>query len=59
MLKDIRDCKVVVGENVARQHRTVVCSVTLVVRTMTRTKTEHRTNWWKLKLERVLCGFQA
>ncbi|KAK3541694.1 hypothetical protein QTP86_001113 [Hemibagrus guttatus] len=30
-LKEISDCKVVVGESVARQHRMVVCSMTLLV----------------------------
>lgn len=33
-LKEISDCKVVVGESVARQHRMVVCILTLVVRKM-------------------------
>ncbi|KAK3553737.1 hypothetical protein QTP70_007589 [Hemibagrus guttatus] len=30
-LKEISDCKVVVGESVARQHRMVVCRMTLMV----------------------------
>ena len=47
----INDCKVVVGESVARQHWMVVCSVTLVVWKMERTKAEQRTKWWKLKKE--------
>lgn len=33
-LKEISDCKVVVGESVARQHRMVVYRMTLVVRKM-------------------------
>ena len=40
---------VVVGERVARQHRVVVCKMTLVVRKMKRTKAEQRTKWWKLR----------
>ena len=47
-----QDRKVVVGESVARQHRVVVCRMTLVVRRMSRTKTEQKTKWWKM------CGFQ-
>ncbi|KAF3698136.1 Craniofacial development protein 2 p97 bucentaur protein [Channa argus] len=40
-LKEISDCKVLVGESVARQHRMVVCKMTLVMRRMKRTK------WWR------------
>ena len=42
-LKEIRDCKVVVGESVAKQHRMVVCRVTLVVKRMKRTRAEQKT----------------
>lgn len=31
-LKEIRDCKAVVGENVSRQHKMVVCRMTLVMK---------------------------
>uniref|UniRef100_A0A7N8XCY4 Endonuclease/exonuclease/phosphatase domain-containing protein n=1 Tax=Mastacembelus armatus TaxID=205130 RepID=A0A7N8XCY4_9TELE len=41
--KEISDCKVVAGESVARQHRMVVCKMTLVVRKMKRTRAEQRT----------------
>ncbi|KAK3525556.1 hypothetical protein QTP86_034849 [Hemibagrus guttatus] len=37
-LKEISDCKVVVGESVARQHRMVVCRMTLLVCKTTRQK---------------------
>ncbi|KAK3507053.1 hypothetical protein QTP70_003306 [Hemibagrus guttatus] len=52
-LKEISDCKVVVGESVARQHRMVMCRMTLMV---CKTKTskieiEKKTKWWKLKKE--------
>ncbi|KAK3542003.1 hypothetical protein QTP86_010272 [Hemibagrus guttatus] len=47
-LKEISDCKVVVGESVARQHRMVVCRMTLLVCKKKRSK---KTKWWKLKKE--------
>ncbi|KAK3540907.1 hypothetical protein QTP86_004171 [Hemibagrus guttatus] len=52
-LKEISDCKVVVGESVARQHRMVVCRMTLLVCKMKRSKREieKKTKWWKLKKE--------
>ncbi|KAK3553368.1 hypothetical protein QTP70_003534 [Hemibagrus guttatus] len=52
-LKEISDCKVVVGESVARQHRMVVCRMTLYVCKMKRSKIEieKKTKWWKLKKE--------
>ncbi|KAK3553131.1 hypothetical protein QTP86_031709, partial [Hemibagrus guttatus] len=55
-LKEISDCKVVVGESVARQHRMVVCRMTLMVCKTKRSKIEieKKTKWWKLKKEE--CG---
>ncbi|KAK3523473.1 hypothetical protein QTP86_033590 [Hemibagrus guttatus] len=50
-LKEISDCKVVVGESVARQHRMVVCRMTLVVCKKKRSEIEKKTKWWKLKKE--------
>ncbi|ROI22611.1 hypothetical protein DPX16_0452 [Anabarilius grahami] len=50
-LMEISDCKVVVGESVARQHRMVVCKITLVVRKMKKAKAEQKTKWWKLEKE--------
>ncbi|KAK3506621.1 hypothetical protein QTP70_011150 [Hemibagrus guttatus] len=50
-LKEISDCKVVVGESVARQHRMVVCRMTLMVCKKKRSKMEKKTKWWKLKKE--------
>ncbi|KAK3505893.1 hypothetical protein QTP70_004434 [Hemibagrus guttatus] len=50
-LKEISDCKVVVGESVARQHRMVVCRRTLMVCKTKRSKIEKKTKWWKLKKE--------
>ena len=57
-LKEISDCKVVVGESVARQHRMLVCRMTLVVRKTKRTKAEQRTKWWKLKKEECCMTFR-
>ncbi|KAK3546717.1 hypothetical protein QTP70_033372, partial [Hemibagrus guttatus] len=48
-LKEISVCKVVVGETVARQHRMVVCRMTLMVCKKKRSKIEKKTKWWKLK----------
>ncbi|KAK3533185.1 hypothetical protein QTP70_013590 [Hemibagrus guttatus] len=52
-LKEISDCKVVVGESVARQHRMLVCRMTLMVCKKKRSKIEieKKTKWWKLKKE--------
>ncbi|KAK3544656.1 hypothetical protein QTP86_025603, partial [Hemibagrus guttatus] len=52
-LKEISDCKVVVGESVARQHRMVVCRMTLMFCKKKRSKIEieKKTKWWKLKKE--------
>uniref|UniRef100_A0A3B3BNZ8 Endonuclease/exonuclease/phosphatase domain-containing protein n=1 Tax=Oryzias melastigma TaxID=30732 RepID=A0A3B3BNZ8_ORYME len=59
-LKEISDCKVVVGESVSRQHRMVVCRMTLVMKKMKkeRAKAEKRTNWWKLKKEDCCMTFK-
>ncbi|KAK3554952.1 hypothetical protein QTP86_001867 [Hemibagrus guttatus] len=50
-LKEISNCKVVVGESVARQHRMVVCRMTLMVCKKKRSEIEKKTKWWKLKKE--------
>ncbi|KAK3524988.1 hypothetical protein QTP86_012195 [Hemibagrus guttatus] len=50
-LKEISDCKVVVGESVARQHRMVVCRMTLMVCKKKRSEIEKKTKWWKLEKE--------
>ncbi|KAK3516276.1 hypothetical protein QTP70_008643 [Hemibagrus guttatus] len=49
--KEISDCKVVVGESVARQHRMVVCRMTLMVCKKKRSKIEieKKTKLWKMK----------
>ncbi|KAK3532345.1 hypothetical protein QTP86_016026 [Hemibagrus guttatus] len=51
-LKEISDCNMVVGESVARQHRMVVCRMTLMVcKKKKRSEIEKKTKWWKLKKE--------
>ncbi|MCJ8736305.1 hypothetical protein PDJAM_G00258240 [Pangasius djambal] len=59
-LKEISDCKVVVGESVARQHRMVVCRMTLMVckRKRSKIEIEKKTKWWKLKKEECCEGFR-
>ncbi|MCJ8733955.1 hypothetical protein PDJAM_G00229720 [Pangasius djambal] len=59
-LKEISDCKVVVGESVARQHRMVMCRMTLMVCKQKRSKIEieKKTKWWKLKKEECCEDFR-
>ncbi|MCJ8742452.1 hypothetical protein PDJAM_G00082250 [Pangasius djambal] len=59
-LKEISDCKVVVGESVARQHRMVVCRMTLMVSKKKRSKIEieKKTKWQKLKKEECCEDFR-
>ena len=57
-MKEISVCKAVVGENVTRQHRIVVCRMTLMVKKMKRTKAAQKTKWWKLKKEECYMLFR-
>ncbi|XP_067290096.1 uncharacterized protein [Pseudorasbora parva] len=57
-LIEISDCKVVLGESVARLHRMVVCKMTLVVTKMKRVKAEQKTKWWKLEKEECCVVFR-
>ncbi|MCJ8732717.1 hypothetical protein PDJAM_G00214520 [Pangasius djambal] len=59
-LKEISDCKVVVGESVARQHRMVVCRMTLMVckRKRSKIEIEKKTKWWKLEKEECCEDFR-
>ena len=50
-LKEIGDCKVIARDNVAKQHRLLVCRMTLETRKRRTTKAEPRIKWWKLKKE--------
>ncbi|XP_051790281.1 uncharacterized protein LOC127529729 [Erpetoichthys calabaricus] len=50
-LKEIEDCKVFAGESVVKQHRMVVCRMTLEIKKRKRVRAEPRIKWWKLKKE--------
>ena len=50
-LKEIGDCKVIVGGNVAKQHRLLVCRMTLETWKQRITKAEPMIKWLKLKKE--------
>ena len=50
-LKEIGDCKVIAGDNVAKQHRLLVCRMTLDAKKRKIAKAEPRIKWWKLKKE--------
>ena len=41
----------IAGDNVAKQHRLLVCRITLQTRKWYITKAEPRIKWWKLKKE--------
>ena len=57
-LKEIGDCKVVAGDDVARQHRMVVCKMTLYDRRRKNAKIQPRTRWWKIKNVRCKENFR-
>ena len=59
-LKEARDCKVIAGESVARQHRVVVCRMTVKVKRKKAQggKREQRIKWWKLKKEECCVEFR-
>ncbi|KAJ8347031.1 hypothetical protein SKAU_G00284320 [Synaphobranchus kaupii] len=60
-LKEVRNCKVITGESVARQHRMVVCRMTLEDKRRRRAKggtVEPRIKWWKLKKEECCIEFR-
>ncbi|XP_051784652.1 uncharacterized protein LOC127528083 [Erpetoichthys calabaricus] len=44
-LKEIEDCKVVAGESVVKQHRMVVCRMTLEIKKRKRVRAEPRIKW--------------
>ncbi|KAF7702306.1 hypothetical protein C0J45_23141 [Silurus meridionalis] len=58
-LKEIRDCNVLAGDSVARQHRMVVCRMVLdSKKKRRRVRTERRIRWWKLKEEKCSVRFR-
>ena len=48
-LKEMCDCKVIVNECVAKQHRMVVCKMALMVKKKKAEKIKPKIRWWKLK----------
>ena len=48
-LKEVGDCKVVVGDSVAQQHRMVVCKLSVRAVKKKREVVEPKVKWWKLK----------
>ena len=50
-LREIRDCKVVTGESVVKQHQIVVCKIIMKMKKRKSVNTEQKIKWWKLKKE--------
>ena len=48
-LKEMCDCKVILNECVAKQHRMVVCKMALMVKKKKAEKVKPKIRWWKLK----------
>ena len=48
-LKEMCDCKVILNECVAKQHRIVVCKMALMVKKKKAEKVKPKIRWWKLK----------
>ena len=48
-LKEMCDCKVIVNECVANQHRMVVCKMALMVKKKKAEKVKPKIRWWRLK----------
>ena len=50
-LKSVKDCKVIPGDYVAKQHRPVVAIVSWMQKKIPSMSTEKKTKWWNLKIE--------
>ena len=48
-LKEMCDCKVIVNECVANQHRVIICKMALIVKKKKAEKVKPKIRWWKLK----------
>ena len=48
-LKEMCNCKVILNECMAKQHRMVVCKMALMVKKKKAEKVKPKTRWWKLK----------
>ena len=49
-LKEMYDCKVMANECVAKQHRMVVCKMTLMLKKKNAAKAKPKIRWWKPRL---------
>ena len=50
-LKSVKDCKVIPGDYVAKQHRPVVAIVSWMQKKISSMSTEKKTKWWNLRIE--------
>ena len=57
-LKEICDCKVILNECVAKQHRMVVCKMDFMVKKKKAEKVKPKIRWWKLKESSYQEGFR-
>ena len=48
-LKEMCNCKIIVNECVAKQHRMVVCKMALMLKKKKAEKVKPKIRWWKLK----------
>ena len=48
-MKEIGDCKVIAGDNVAKQHRLLVCRMMLETMKRNIAQADPRLKWWELK----------
>ena len=49
-LKEMYDCKIMANECVAKQHRIVVCKMTLMLKKKNTGKVKPKIRWWKPRL---------
>ena len=52
------DCKVIVNECAAKQHRMVICKMALMVKKKKAKKVKPKIRWWKLKETSCQEGFR-
>ena len=48
-MKRVQDCKVLPGEAVAKEHKVVICTVTITSSTRAKNARISKTRWWRLK----------
>ena len=48
-LKEMCDCKIILNEGVAKQHRMVICKMCFMVKNKKAEKVKPKIGWWKLK----------